>query len=135
MNATRDNLFYTKDHDWILFTGAVAYIGVANFKLTGIPMIDDISLFGYKTGDLVHEGTLLLNIHYREYVIPVNAPTTCTFLRMNIIIDNGSWDLITDDPEGKGWLFRVEPRLEENSHLLHPTTYKKQLPYATNGQP
>lgn len=123
------DLFYTREHEWIRFTGAIVYIGIARFKLTGIPKIDNINLFGFKAGDLVEQGALLLNIHYREYIVAVHAPTTCTLLRMSPIIDNGSWDIITEDPEGEGWLFRAEPRLQDNNHLLHPTVYKDQLPF------
>jgi glycine cleavage system H protein len=131
MHLTQDNLFYTKEHDWIGFSGAIAYIGATRFKLTGITGIDDISLFGFKTGDLIEQGALLLHIHYREYIIPVNAPVTCTLLRLNPIIDNGSWEFITEDPEGEGWLFKVETRLQDNGHLLQPAVYKTRLSFTS----
>lgn len=131
MTLSQDNLFYTKEHDWIGFSGAVAYIGVAHFKLTGIAGIDNISLFGFKEGDLIEQGALLLHIHYREYVIVVSAPTSCILLRVNPIIDKGAWDLIAKDPEGDGWLFKVEPRLQDNDHLLKPALYKARLPFTS----
>jgi len=135
MNVTPDSLFYTKEHDWIRFAETAAFIGVSSFKLTGIARIDSINLLGFKAGDLIEQGGLMLHIHYKEYVIGVNAPISCTFLGVNPIIDNGAWDLITEDPEGKGWLFSVESRSYEKGHLLLPALYKARLPFAANIQP
>jgi glycine cleavage system H lipoate-binding protein len=69
-----DNFFYTKEHDWIRFSEAIAFVGVARFKLTCIPKIDDIGLFDYKDADIIEQGTMLLNLHYRDYIIPAYSP-------------------------------------------------------------
>lgn len=121
-------LFYSKDHDWICFTDLEAFIGVSRFKLTGIRKIDNICLFNYKPGDIIEEGTILLNLHYRDYIIPVHAPVTCTLLEVNNIIGNGRWELITENPEGIAWLFKVAPKQSDNSHLLPYDLYKKRFP-------
>ena len=123
-----DNFFYTKEHDWIRFSGVTAFIGVAQFKLTGIPKIDDIGLFDYKDGDIIEQGTMLLNLHYRDYIIPVYAPVTFTLLETNPIVAKGLWEHIAEDPEGAGWLFKVAPGQQDKSHLQHPSFYTKLFP-------
>jgi glycine cleavage system H protein len=126
-----DNFFYTEEHDWIRFSGTIAFTGIAQFKLTGILQIDDIARFDYKEGDILEAGTILLHLRYRDYIIPMHAPVTCTLLEINPIVSEGFWEYIVNDPEGDGWLFRVAPKHRENSNMLHPSFYKKRLPSAS----
>ncbi|MFA6060697.1 MAG: hypothetical protein WC756_21050 [Taibaiella sp.] len=128
MNKPSDDLFYTKEHEWIRFTAETALIGIAQFKLTGIPKIDNIGLFGFKVGDLIPQDSILLNLHYREYTIPVHAPVACKLLEINNIVENGSWEMITDQPEGKGWLFKVAMQQQYKSHLVHNSLYRERFP-------
>lgn len=123
-----NKLLYTKEHDWIRFDGEVAYIGVTQFKLTGIPKIDNISLFDYREGDSIESGTLLLHLHYRDYIIPLHAPVACTLLVVNPIVTKGLWEWITAQPEELGWLFKVAPEQQENNHLLLPSYYQNRFP-------
>jgi len=127
MTITSNQLFYTKEHDWILFTGTAAFTGIGRFKLTGIPGIDNIALFGYKPGDAIEEGAILLNLHYREYTIPVFAPVAGMLLEVNPIVEKGLWDLIVKEPEQEGWLFKVAPLQKDNGHLLSSVFYKERL--------
>ena len=130
MRLLSDELFYTREHDWIRFSGAAAFTGIAPFKLTGIPKIDDIRLLDhFKKGDRLEQGAILLNLHYKEYVIPVYTPVTCTLLEVNNIVEDRLWERIIEHPEGVGWLFKVHPQLQGSSkHLLHHTTYAKRFP-------
>ena len=41
-NPTSADLYYTKDHEWISFQGAVAYTGVCTFKLIGFKEIQQV---------------------------------------------------------------------------------------------
>lgn len=127
MTISSDDLFYTKEHDWIFFAETAAVIGLGRFKLTGIPGIDDMALFGYKPGDTIEQGAMLLNLHYREYTIPVYAPITCTLLKVNLIIEKGLWHLIVEEPEQEGWLFKVAPARQDNNHLLSSGLYKERF--------
>lgn len=135
MRLLSDELFYTREHDWICFNGAIAFTGIAEFKLTGIPKIDDVKFFDHKKGDRLERGTLLLNLYYREYVIPMYTPVACTLIEINSIIGKGQWEKITEDPEGAGWLFKIHPQLQgSNKHLLHHSLYIKRfsLDFPTN---
>ena len=125
---TLDEIFYTKEHDWVRFCDTVSYIGIARFKLTGIRKIDDITLFDYKNSDKIEVGAILLNLHYKDYIIPMHAPITCTFLEINPVIKEGLWELIVKDPEGDGWLFKVAPKHRKNGYLLHPSFYQTRIP-------
>jgi glycine cleavage system H lipoate-binding protein len=130
MRPLSAELFYTREHDWIRFSGAAAFTGIAPFKLTGIPRIDDVRLLDhFKKGDKLEQGAILLNLHYKEYIIPVYTPVTCTLLEINNIVEDGLWERITEYPEGIGWLFKVHPQLQgNNKHLLHHSIYSKRFP-------
>ena len=130
MHLLSDELFYTREHDWIRFSGAAAFTGIAQFKLTGITRIDDVRLFDhFKKGDKLEQGAILLNLHCKEYIIPVYAPVTCTLLEINSIVEDGLWESITQHPERAGWLFKVHPQLQgNNKHLLHHSIYAKRFP-------
>ncbi|WP_288878916.1 hypothetical protein [Pedobacter panaciterrae] len=128
MKVSPDELLYTKEHDWIFFAGMAAYTGISRFKLTGISGIDNIALFDYKSGDTIEQGAILLNLHYREYIVPVYAPVACTLLDVNEIVRSGLWDLIVEAPEQEGWLFKVVPAQNDNNHLLSPGFYKERYP-------
>lgn len=129
-----DELFYTKEHDWIRFSDTIAYIGIAGFKLTGIPKIDDIGLFDYQKGSAIEVGAMLLHLHYRDYIIPMHAPVSCTLLETNPIISEGLWESIIKEPEGEGWLFKVAPAYRENGSLLHPSFYQNRFPFRSTIQ-
>lgn len=123
-----EELFYTKEHDWIRFSGTEACIGIASFKLTGILKIDSIDIFDYRKGNIVEEGSLLLHIHYRDYVIPMQAPVTCTLLDINPAIRDGYWECILENPERDGWLFKIKHIKRKNDSLLRPSFYLKRFP-------
>lgn len=131
----QENMFYTKEHEWICFKGGAAYVGVSSFKLIGIHKIDDIRLFKFEAGDILKKGTPMLKLFYKEYVIPLHAPIDCKLLEIHNIIEDGTWEQIIADPEEDGWLFMVEPIQKDISALNNQKYYRERFPISLISQP
>ncbi|MFA6152018.1 MAG: hypothetical protein WC716_11900 [Chitinophagaceae bacterium] len=123
----QEKKFYTKDHEWLHFNGNQAYLGVSKFKLTGIRKIEHIELFGFRNGDVIEQGMLMLRLNYTDYVISLHAPIKCILLETNCIISEGNWDQIIALPEEEGWLFKIEHIGTDQNHLIIECEYQERF--------
>ena len=63
--SIKKDLYYTKDHEWVNFQGAVAYTGVSSFKLVGFKEIHQV-IFNGQSG-LRKGEDLIATIKYTKY--------------------------------------------------------------------
>jgi len=127
--------FYTADHEWICFADNGAYVGVCGFKLTGIRKIENIRLFVSGNNDIVTEGTPMLQLCYKDYIIVVHAPIDCRLLAVGNVITDGMWEDIIAQPEGRGWLFKIIPATPCNHSLISRKAYEERLvPFFDNSK-
>lgn len=124
----KEHIFYTQDHEWIAFLNTGTYIGISGFKLSGIRKIEDIRLFSTPQNDTLVRGTPLLHLFYKDYLITVHAPVDCKIMEVNPAIPLGLWEKIAQDPEGRGWLFKVEQVSKDRSHLVTKDVYQTRFP-------
>jgi glycine cleavage system H lipoate-binding protein len=62
--STGNNLYYTVDYEWIDFQGAIAYVGVCSFKLTGFKEVQQL-IFNDAPGSR-KKGEVIAPIKYHE---------------------------------------------------------------------
>lgn len=118
-----ENLYYTKDHEWIRFKGNEAFIGITAFaqnELGDIVYLDITSLNETIKGEQVF-GT----IEAVKTVSDLFMPLTSKVIEINLLIEKNP-ELINKDPYQQGWLIKVgEIDLTEKGKLLSPDEYKK----------
>lgn len=119
--ASSADLYYTTDHEWINFQGAIAYTGVCAFKLTGFRGIQQI-LFHLSSG-FAKRGDVIATIVYNDYRIEAHMPVDGKIITVNQQLTSGSH--LLDHPESYGWLAQISPASPYNREgLLLPVQYQ-----------
>lgn len=121
--AYPENLLYTKDHEWILFTNDTAIIGITDFaqkELGDIVYLDITTL-----NETVERENVFGTVEAVKTVSDLFIPVTGKVLEVNQkIVDKP--ELINKDPYGDGWLIKIQVvNSDEKSHLLSAEQYKK----------
>lgn len=124
--ATSDDTYYTRDHEWIQYKGALAITGVSGFKLTGIKEVHKFVI--YEPLGLKKQGEKIAAIHYNDYRIEVFMPVSGLILEINGELIKGNPGIIVQEPESRGWVACIKPlRSEERDRLLLPEVYMQKI--------
>lgn len=111
------HLYYTHDHEWIEFQGAVAYVGICPFKLTGFKEIQEIKfteISGFKK-----QGEVIATVKYNDYEIEAHMPVDGKLVEVNEKLVNGDQNDLLKNPENIGWIALIVPsQPEERKDLL-----------------
>ncbi len=110
--------YYTNDHEWIEFKGAVAYIGVCSFKLTRYKAIDKIDF--EDAHKLFQANDVIGSMYYGDYKIDIHIPVSGRILMYNEAFSMGNKELVLTQPENEGWFALIVPasKNEKESLLL-----------------
>ena len=115
-------LKYTKDHEWISFSGSEATIGITDFaqrELGDIVYIDINSV-----GTEVAKDDVFGTVEAVKTVSDLFMPLTGTVLEVNGDL-NDNPELVNSDPYQKGWMVKVAVTdLAEIDGLLSAEDYK-----------
>ena len=120
---TYKDVYYTKDHEWIDFQGAVAFVGVCQFKLLGFREVHQVTL----DGDLGFRKKfdLIAKIRYNDYEIAVHMPVDGKVVQINENLLSGNHDPLLLQPESTGWIAKIIPSQPyERKELLRPQQYQ-----------
>jgi glycine cleavage system H protein len=121
-DATRETLYFTKDHEWIDFQDPIAYVGVCAFKLTGFKQIDQVC-FHHRLG-FHKRGEIIASIYYKDYQVDCHMPVDGKISLVNEYIQAEYKDQLLE-PETKGWLIQIIPSVPEGRDgLLLPGQYR-----------
>lgn len=119
----RDNLKYTKDHEWVSIEGNIATVGITDFAQSEL-------------GDIVYieVETLEENLSKDEVFGTVEAvktvsdlflPMSGKIIELNEALD-GNPELVNDSPYDQGWIIKVEiSNMDEISQLLDSKSYSE----------
>ncbi|MBP6686215.1 MAG: hypothetical protein KA160_00050 [Lacibacter sp.] len=117
------DVYFTNDHEWIDFQGAVAYIGVCRFKLTGFRTVESLNI--QQPGFFLQKGEVVATISYKEYSITVCMPVAGKLLQINDDLLNGNENILLSDAENNGWIGLIVPAQPyERNDLLPPKKYR-----------
>ena len=123
---TKRDLYYSNDHEWIDFQGAVAYIGVCAFKMKGVKKIQQIVLKEPST--VKHKGELVAIIHCEEYHIDVHMPVAGSIISTNEALFNQKRHLLLEEPEDNGWIALIVPVIPfDRMDLMSAEQYKQSI--------
>lgn len=116
-----NNLKYTKDHEWIIFEGDVATIGIMAYaaEQLGDIVFVDIDTVGETLAIEEVFGTIEAVKTVSDLYIPISGEV----LEFNTELEDNP-ALINSDPYNAGWIIKVKSsNLEEASHLLSADDY------------
>jgi glycine cleavage system H protein len=117
-----ENLYYTKDHEWIKLEGNTGIVGVTDFaqhQLGDIVFVD-VATVGESIAENETFGTIEAVKTVSDMFMPVDAEVT----EFNEAL-NDEPELINKDPYGAGWIVKItvtDP--SKVSALLNAEQYK-----------
>ncbi len=118
-----ENLFYTKEHEWICFDGDNAMIGITDFaqkELGDIVYLDITTL-----NETIDKDKVFGTVEAVKTVSDLFMPITGTVLEINSLINNNP-ELVNKDPYTDGWIIKIKvTKPDEKSELLSAAAYKQ----------
>ena len=118
-----ENLYYTKDHEWIKASGSEGIVGVTDFAQH---QLGDIVFIEVNTiGETLETGEVLGTIEAVKTVSDIFMPVLGDILEFNDNLSDKP-ELINTDPYGEGWIVKV--RITDASlltSLLTAAQYKE----------
>ncbi len=122
-NEVRDDLKYTKSHEWVKVTGKQATVGITDHAQSELTDIVFVEL--PPVGKEVKKGDELCVVESVKSVSEVYAPVTGKITAVNNKLDDNP-ELINKNPYTDGWIAQIEVKNPtELSSLLDPAAYKK----------
>lgn len=114
---------YAKTHEWVQVEGKVATVGISNFAQDKLGDVVYVDL--PQVGKVVKKGETLMSIESVKAASDVYAPVSGKVLQVNEKL-NDQPELVNKDPEGEGWLVKIEmTNPNELNELLDEEAYKK----------
>jgi glycine cleavage system H protein len=119
----RDDLKYTKEHEWVKVEGDKATMGVTDYaqKELGDVVFVELPEVGGKVEQMKSFGT----IEAVKAVSDIFSPVSGEILEVNAKLSSQS-NLINSDPYGEGWIIKIKIKNpQELDVLLSPADYRK----------
>ncbi len=121
----KENLKYTKDHEWVRVDGDVAYIGVSDFAQHELG--DVVFVECNTVGETLAKEETFGIIEAVKTVSDTFMPISGEVLEFNDALETNP-ELINNDPYGEGWIVKIAPsNLAELNDLLDATAYKAHI--------
>ena len=118
----RDDLYYTKEHEWARVEGDVAVVGITDYAQSELGDILYVELPA--VGKQVKSGDVLATVEAVKAVSDVYAPVSGEIIEVNEELSTTP-ELINKDPYGEGWMVKIkmsDPNQVEQ--LLSPSQYR-----------
>lgn len=117
-------LKYTKDHEWILFDGDRARIGITDFAQRELGDIVYVEV--KEPGTKLACETIFGTIEAVKTVSDLFMPVEGTIVAINPKL-NEAPELINKDPYGDGWIMEVILETDKQNGLLDAESYRKMV--------
>ena len=105
----KENLKYTKEHEWIRVEGNVAYVGITDFAQSELGEIVYVEVD--TVGETIDKDEVFGTIEAVKTTSDLYLPITGTILEFNPKLDENEGDqpdLVNSDPYGEGWIIKLE---------------------------
>lgn len=119
----KDNLKYTKDHEWLEIQGEIGTIGVTDFAQGELGDVVFVELPA--VGTAVKAGDPFGTIEAVKAVSELYAPVTGTVTEVNTRLSDEA-NLVNQDCYGAGWMIKVKlTNAAEANALLNSKDYSQ----------
>lgn len=114
---------YAKTHEWVMADGKIATVGITNFAQDKLGDVVYVDL--PQVGKEVKKGIAFMSIESVKAASDIYAPVSGKIVQVNEKL-NDQPELVNKDPEGQGWLVKIEMiNQTELNDLLNEEAYKK----------
>lgn len=120
-----DNLYYSKDHEWLRLEGEEAVVGITDFAQKQLGDIIYVDL--PQPGKVLEAHQSLGSVESVKSVSDVYSPVSGEVVAVNSELSQTP-DLINKDPHGQGWIVRLKIKdKSELNNLMKAADYEKYL--------
>lgn len=116
-----ENIYFTKDHEWISGTTGVVNIGISGYAIEQLGDIVHIEL--PEPGDEFEAGDSFGTIESTKTVSDLYLPASGKIVAINETLQ-ASPEKLHENPYGDGWLIKAE-LVSAPEELLSPEKYKE----------
>ena len=119
----KENLKYTKDHEWIKLDGNIATVGITDFAQSEL---GDIVYVEVETlDDTLNKDDVFGTVEAVKTVSDLFLPMSGKIIEFNENLSDAP-ESINDSPYDEGWIIKVEvSNPDEISELLNNNQYKE----------
>ncbi len=120
-----NDLFYTKEHEWINIDGATAYVGITDYAQSAL---GDITFVELPKADVeVEQFEQIASVESVKAASDIFCPMSGTVIEVNADLESDP-GLINRSCYDKGWIAKIEiADMEEKSSLMNAVEYRKFL--------
>jgi glycine cleavage system H protein len=101
-----DNLFYSKEHEWVKVDGGLAIIGITDHAQHSLHEITYVET--KEAGNSVTAGEECGLVESMKASSDIYSPVSGEIVETNPDLEDAP-EIVNEDPYGKGWLFKVKP--------------------------
>ena len=121
MSEVPSNLHYTESHEWVRVEGDVLFVGITDFAQDALTEVVGVDLA--EVGASVQAMEPCASVESVKSVSEVNSPLEGEVLESNSALEDNP-EIITEDPYGDGWIFRLQPTdISDIEGLLDAAAY------------
>jgi len=121
----RDDLKYTKEHEWIKIKGDVAVVGITDHAQAELTDIVFVEL--PEVGKEIKKGEELCVVESVKSVSEIYAPISGKIVKINDKLEDTP-ETVNESPYDDGWLVELEIKdKSEIGNLLDAESYKKMI--------
>lgn len=119
-----ENLFYTKDHEYVKVDNGVGFVGISDYAQHELGDIIYVDITA-EVGNEIKQHDPVGSIEAVKTVSEVFSPISGKIVEVNSgINDNAS--VVNSDPYGEGWIVKIEiSNPDELESLLDANAYKE----------
>lgn len=105
MSVYPDDLYYTKEHEWVRVAENIATVGITKYA---VDQLGDITYVGLpREGEQFKKDDVFGTIESVKAQSDLFAPITGTIIKVNNPLED-SPEYINEDPYDEGWLVQLE---------------------------
>ena len=119
----KDNLKYTKDHEWVMLDGKIATVGITDFAQSELGDIVYIEVDS--VDEELNKEEVFGTVEAVKTVSDLFLPMSGKIIEFNESL-NDNPEKVNDSPYGEGWIIKVEiTNPAELDELLDSKTYSE----------
>ena len=125
MSEVPEDLFYTKEHEWLKVEGDEVIIGITDHAQNALTDIVYIEL--PEVGETCDDMGEFAIVESVKSASPIFAPLGGEITAVNDALDDTP-ELMNEDPYGEGWIVRMKLNdASAVSGLMSPSDYKSEI--------
>ena len=124
-NNVPDNLFYTREHEWVRMEGNLGTVGITDYAQSSLGDITFVEL--PETEEIFKQNSVFISIESVKAASDIYMPLSGKVVKVNDVL-SASPEKINQSPYSEGWLVQIEITDEnEKSNLMSNSDYCRYL--------